>query len=134
MTASDKNRAYICRMIPRIIDEYWLEYLLHLGLQEMDPITMTTKYAERLPDLTQADGCYNINGTGFQLCFDDNQEAYISHPGAGDRLFDVHYLHQLQCAYTLMAGAQLDVTKLKKSLTPYRSKQRDTFYEYEDID
>ena len=114
-----------CTMIPRILDDYWLQYIRNQGMKEVDTIPVNDVTLNKLPDLTQNEIGWGIDGTEFAVATRDEKEPYICHVKGDIRLFQVKYIHQLQIAYSLLCGANLDVSRLFKSLRKYRDPKRD---------
>lgn len=114
----------VCTMQPRMLDDYWLIYVASQGLTEVDPIPITDEIIAMLPDINDD---LHINGTQFTLDHTPKQGIYTI-SAAGTQIFPLHYIHQLQLAYSLLLGADLDIAALQRSLKPYRSTTRDTDY------
>ena len=112
-----------CRMMPRVLNDYWLQYVHQLGMYEVDPIFVNQSTLESLNDLTHEEIGWGIDGTDFFVSIDEN-EPYIAHRNGDIRLFQVKYVHQLQLAYSLLTGAILDVSRLVKELRPYNDSSR----------
>lgn len=118
------RRKYNCTMRPRILDEYWLYYLTDLGIQEVDPVPITTERMKMLPDLSCVIGdTFAIDGTEFTVTPSGGWHVIML---SGQVVFSVRYIHQLQLAYSLITGASLNVSELYGSLKPYRCAARDT--------
>lgn len=119
------NKRFICTMRPAILDDNRLIYVATLGLAEVDPVPITNNLIRTLPDLESQQGSWAINQTEFTLNHSTQQGLYTI-SAAGRPIFQLHYIHQLQLAYSILFNAELDVSALLKALAAYRSPQRDT--------
>ena len=120
----EKNRKYKCTMRPRVLNDYWLQYIYNIGLGEAEGILVNEQILDKLTDLKKSQEGWRIDGTTLVVKTDE-KEPYIASENGYIRLLNVKYVHQLQLGYSLLTGADLDVSRLIKEIRPYRDATRD---------